>query len=228
MVFGIVKLIGAILFLYLTWRNLRENYQGEKLIAYSWLTLLAFLVGGRVVFGLVNWGVWNENWMDWLALWQKPGFNYGGGTGAILLVTIWYCKINGWKLWSFLEDMTPIIYVLGGFFVIDEWVRSGFGIRVGVWVPVAVLGLIINRLISKKYRSYGWYKSGKKGFGFFFTNIVVCLILALVWGIMLKNLLVAVIFIVLGLISLVGLFILGEVFSNLLVLGQRRNSDKKE
>jgi len=227
MVLGIFKFIGAVLFLYLTWRNLRENYQEEKLISYSWLALLAFMVGGRVVFGLVNWGVWNDNLTDWLSVWQKPGFNYGGGIGAMLLVTGWYCKAYDWKLWSFLEDMTPTIYLLGVFLMAEEWVRSGFGIGAGVYMLAAVLGWTIVRLVLKKYRSFSWYKSGKKGFGFFFTNMVVCLILALVGEIILKDLLIAVIFLILGLISMTGLFILGEVFNSLLVFGQRRNSEKK-
>ena len=215
MVLGIFKFIGAVLFLYLTWRNLRENYQEEKVISYSWLALLAFMIGGRVVFGLVNWGVWNDNWTDWLSFWQKPGFNYWGGLGTMLLMTVWNCKVNDWRLWAFLEDMTPIIYVFLALVMVSEWVMSGFSLRSGILVLVAGLGLIVNRLVSKKYRSFSWYKSGKKGFGFFFTNTVVLMILALVTGIMFHNLVAAVILSVLGLIFLAGLFILGEVFISL-------------
>lgn len=221
MVFGIFKFIGAVLFLYLTWRNLKDNYQEEKLISYSWLALSAFMIGGRVVFGAVNWGMWNDHWTDWLSIWQKPGFNYWGGIGAMLLLTGWYCRINDWKMWSFLEGMTPIIYFLMGFLMADEWVGSGFNMRVGINVLAAILGWVVFRLVSKKYRSYGWYKSGKRGFGFFFTNTVVFLILALVGEILFKDWLTAVIFTVLSLISLIGLFILGEVFNDLLIFGQR-------
>jgi len=228
MVLGIIRLLAAILFLYLTWRKLKENYQEEKLITYSWLAMLTFMIGGRVVFGLVNWGVWNEQWTDWLSIWQQPGFNYWGGIGTMLLMTGWYCRANGWKLWSFLEDMTPIIYLLGGLLLADEWVRTGFGIKIGIWMAAALLGWVIFKLVSKKYRSYRWYKSGKKGFGWFFTNTVIFLILALVGVFYLKDFLAAVILAILGLLSLTGLFILGEVFNNLLIFGQRRNSEKKE
>jgi hypothetical protein len=214
MVLGIFKLIGAILFLYLTWRNLRENYQEEKLISYSWLALLAFMVGGRIVFGLVNWGVWNDNWSDWLLIWQKPGFNYWGGLTAVLLATVGECKANDWKLWSFLEDMNPIIYLLTMFMMAEEWIRTGFELGAGIYVLAAILGLMINWLVVKKYRSFGWYRSGKKGFGWFFTNMVVSLILAVVAAILLKSMLFAVIMAILGLIFLIGLFILGEVFYN--------------
>jgi prolipoprotein diacylglyceryltransferase len=214
MVLGILKLIGAGLFLYLTWRNLRENYQEEKLISYAWASLLAFMIGGRLVFGLINWGAWNDNWTDWLMFWQKPGFYYPGGVVGILLMTVWECKVNEWKLWSFLEDMTQIIYLLVLFYMANEWVMSGFGLTSGVFGLSAVLGLTVSQLVAKKYRSFGWYKSGKKGFGFFFTNFIVLIILALIAVFLLKSMIFAVIFGILGLISLTGLFILGEVFIN--------------
>jgi hypothetical protein len=228
MFLGIFKFIGVVMFLYLTWRNLRENYQEEKLISYSWLALLIFLLGGRAVFGLTNWGVWNDNLTDWLSIWTHPGFNYWGGVGAMLLVTGWYCKVNDWKLWSFLEEMTPNIYFLGVFLMAEEFIRSGFNIGVGIYLLTAVLGWVIVRLISKRYRSYSWYKSGKKGFGWFFTNLVVFIILAVASLLYFKNMTVAVIYLILGLLSLAGLFILGEVFNSLKVPSQRRNSEKEE
>jgi hypothetical protein len=214
MVFGILKLIGAMLFLYLTWRNLRENYQEEKLISYSWLALLAFMIGGRLAFGLINWGVWNDNWTDWLMFWQKPGLNYAGGIAVMILVTIWQCKANDWKVWSFFEDMTAAIYILVMFYMANEWVMSGFGLNTGSIVLATIIGLAVGKLVSKKYRSFGWYKSGKKGFGFFFTNLVVFGLLALIGVFLLKSVVFAVIFGILSLISLIGLFILGEVFNH--------------
>lgn len=215
MVLGIIKLIGIVLFLYLTWRNLRDNYQEEKLVSYSWLALLFFLLGGRLVFGLINWGVWNNNLMDWLSFWQKPGFSYWGGMVTMFLATIWYCNVNDWKLWSFLEDMTGIIYTMVVLLMLDEWIRTGLDRRVGIYVLAAFLGWIINKLVAKRYRSFGWYKSGKKGFGWFFPNLIVFLFLALVGVFWFKDWLIAVIFGLFGLISLAGLFILGEVFISL-------------
>ena len=142
--------------------------------------------------------------------------------------TGWYCRVNDWKLWAFFEDLTPNIYILGVFLSLEEWIRSGFNLGIGVYVLTAVIGLAVVQLVSKKYRSYGWYKTGKKGFGFFFTNMVVFLILALVGVIIYKNYLIAVIWTVLGLLSLTGLFILGEVFDDLLVASQRRDNEKQE
>jgi hypothetical protein len=223
----IFKLIGIILFLYLTWRNLRESYQEERLIAYSWLVLLMFLVGGRITFGVINWGVWNSSPIDWLSVWRYPGFNYWGGIVAILVTTGWYCKVNEWKLWSFFEDIIRIIYLLIAFILVDELIRTGFNLLIAAYLAVAIVGYLMASLMANRYRSLTWYKSGKKGFVFFFTNMVVSLLVAIVAVGFKEKLVVAGIFSVLSLVFMIGLFTLGGIFSNLLVFGQRRNSDKK-
>ena len=48
LIIGIVTIIG---YLYLSWRTLRDNYQEEDIIAFSWVVLLLFLVGGRLAYG---------------------------------------------------------------------------------------------------------------------------------------------------------------------------------
>lgn len=228
MVSVIIEFISGWLWLYLVWRNLRDSYQEEKLIGYSWMILLVFLVVGRITFGVVNWGVWNERIVDWLLIWQKKGFNYWGGLGAAVITTIWYCKVNNWKIWSFFEDITKIWYLLMGLVLIGELIRGGFNWLTVAYFGVVIIGLVIALMIEGKYRSLVWYKSGKKGFVFFFTNMMGCLLAGVVGIILGEKLIVAGIFSGLCLIFMIGLFILGEVFNSLLVFGQRRNSDKKE
>lgn len=226
MFIGIIKLIGAILFLYLTWRNLKDNYNDDLLISYSWLSILMFVLLGRIVFGLINWGVWNEEWVDWLLFWQKPGFNYWGGVAGILLATYWFCRQYGWKLWSFLEDMTGTIYLFMAFILADELWSANFNIRILIYVLVALSGYILSNQIASKYRSFVWYKSGKKGFVFFFTNTVVA-ILSLLMAISYKDRpTVWILYLIFSLISVTGLFILGEVFDNLVVFNKRKLNGK--
>ena len=106
---ALVKIIAGILFLYLTWRNLAEDYHEERLISYSWLALLAFLVLGRATFGVIQWGIWNDNPSDWLTFWTRPGFNLSGGLVGMCLASVWYTQANNWKLWQFLEEMTEVV-----------------------------------------------------------------------------------------------------------------------
>jgi prolipoprotein diacylglyceryltransferase len=64
MILGIVRAIAVLLFMYLSWRNLRDNYKEENLITFLWIIVILFLVGGRVGFGFINWGIWNDNILD--------------------------------------------------------------------------------------------------------------------------------------------------------------------
>lgn len=42
---GIFRILGLVVFMYLLWRDLRDNYGDEKIINYAWIALLGFLVG---------------------------------------------------------------------------------------------------------------------------------------------------------------------------------------
>jgi hypothetical protein len=226
MFLGIIKLIGVILFLYLTWRNLNDSYKDDLLISYSWLCVLVFLAAGRLVFGMINWGVWNKALTDWLVFWQKPGFSYWGGLAGILGVTVWFCHRNSWKLWSFLEDMTGTLYLFVAFMLAAELWSDGFNFRVLVYVLIAGTGYILSGAISNRYRSMVWYKSGKKGFVFFFTNLVTAILLALQAIIYKDRPTIWVLYLMLSLISATGLFMLGEVFESLEVYSKWRNNGK--
>jgi prolipoprotein diacylglyceryltransferase len=102
---GIIRIIGVVLFVYLTWRNLRENYEEERVVTYSWLALLGFFIGGRITYGLVNFGVWNDSWLSWFSVWDKPGMNYIGGFLTLVLVGFIFAKVNNWKVIPFLERL---------------------------------------------------------------------------------------------------------------------------
>lgn len=203
---------------------MKDNYKEDLLVTYSWLVLLALLMGGRIVFGLANWGVWNDNLLDWFLFWQKPGFSYWGGAGGTLLMTVWFCKENGFKVWSFLEDINGIFYLLWVFLLTEELSKTGIDIKVLINIVVALFGFILSSIIAGKYRSFIWYKSGKKGFVFFFVSLVIGLVMSIVSLFYKDSIIVVSTYLLLSLISLSGLFILGEVFNNILI-NMRRNTN---
>lgn len=211
MVLGIINILGIVLFLYLTWRNLNDNYHEDALIGYSWLALLAMLVGGRLFYGLINWGVWNENWGDWFLIWQKPGFSYIGAMLSFLGLTTWYCKINDWKLWSFLEDIIPVFLLMMVFWTGEDLIKSNLKWQVAIKLAVIFLSYLLNFWVVAKYRSWVWYRSGKKGFSFFFTSSICCLLLAGTSIIVKDSWQIILTYLSLSLIFISGLFILGEV-----------------
>lgn len=211
MVLSLVKVLGVVIFLYLGWRNLKDDYQPEEsLVSYSWASLLGFGIGGRIAYGLINWGVWNENWWEWFSFWNNNGFNYIGAYGGWLLLTIWFAYLKKWKTMYLLEDTSGLVMILLAFLLTDKMWSQGVSWVTIAPVVIVLLGYLISNGVKGKYRSLWWYKSGKKGFGFWFTNVWVGLLLGVYGAVFGQGWPVVVIFVFCCLISGVGLVILGD------------------
>jgi hypothetical protein len=208
---GIMRIIGIIVFLYLLWRNLRESYDDQKIIGYSWLALLGFLAFGRLGYGLINWGIWNNDLTDWISVWQKPGMSYMSGYVGLVLITWLYSKQQQWKFLNFMEDLVKPFLALVGLMMIDEWTRSKFSWQVLIYILMLILIYILINWLAGRYRSFVWYKSGKKGFVLLSGNFLFFLVLAFVFGVFGDNLANLILASVISLISVVGLFILGGI-----------------
>jgi hypothetical protein len=217
MIFGAIKLLGLIIFLYLTWRNLYEDYRDDWLISYGWTSVLIMFLGGKLTYGLLNWNKLNLTFSGLWRFWEIPGTNLWGGLLLILLWTWWLCKKNEWKLWPFLEDLTPIYYLFVAFELGENYLRTGLDWRPLGLMIVAILGYLMSSLLRGKYRSFSWYKSGKKGFIFFFTNAVVALFMSIIAFWFKDGWIVTISYLSVSLIFGLGLVILGELFNNLFV-----------
>ena len=188
---GMATIIG---YLYISWRTLRDNYQEEDIIAFSWVALLLFMVGGRLSYGFWHWGDWLGKGITWLEFWKIGETNILGGSVLWLCFALLISKDKEWKVWAFLENALVSFWFL----------LSMFGIITKDWkLVMALLGALgLNFLLKKKYRSLTWYKSGKKGFLFFWFLFCFWLILAILsktWW-----------FLGLSLLFGLGLFILGD------------------
>ncbi|MDD4027105.1 MAG: hypothetical protein PHO75_02840 [Candidatus Shapirobacteria bacterium] len=206
---GILRIIGILLFVYLTWRNLRDNYEEDKIVTYSWISLLGFFVGGRITYGLINFGIWNDSWLSWFSVWNKPGMDYVGGFLSLILVNFIFSKLNNWKFIPFCEDILINVLLLIVFLMGDEFLRTKFDLKVGGYLLLLILLMFFVNLAKKKYRSLVWYKSGKKGFAFFATGFISFLILGILGIVFKVNLIYSILYWIISLISLVGLGILG-------------------
>jgi hypothetical protein len=209
---GILRIVGIILFAYLTWRNLRDNYEEDKIVTYSWISLLGFFVGGRITYGLINFGIWNDSWLSWFSVWNKPGMDYVGGFLSLILVNFIFSKLNNWKFIPFCEDILINVLLLIVFLMGDEFLRTKFDLKVGGYLLLLILLMFFVNLAKKKYRSLVWYKSGKKGFAFFATGFISFLILGILGIVFKVNLIYSILYWIISLISLVGLGILGEIY----------------
>jgi hypothetical protein len=208
---AVFRILGIILFLYLLWRDLRGSYDDQKVIVFSWVGLLSFLLFGRLFYGLINWGVWNNDLVDWVSIGNKPGMSYIGGYLGLVGVAWLFAKNEQWKFFNFMEDLLKPFLVMVGFFMLDEMFRTKFVLEPIVYFVLIVLIFVLSVWISGKYRSFVWYKSGKKGFVLLFSNFLFFLILIPALILFKGNLINIVLSLVISLISLIGLFILGKV-----------------
>jgi hypothetical protein len=210
------------LFLYLNWRNLKDDYPEEKLISFGWLAVLGFLFFGRVGFGLLNWGVWG-NWSDWISVWQKPGMDYLMATIGFVVIACWWGRVNQWKFFAFMEDNLKNFLIFVFVLMIDELMRSRFAIEIVAYMVVLMLVYVMSLWLFKKYRSFVWYRSGKKGFVFLSTGFLANLLIAGVLFWFRDKIVLMVLSLAMGLISLFGLFILGDIFQPLLINRRKKN-----
>lgn len=209
MTLGIIKILGMVVFLYLLWRNLRENYDDQKVIVFSWVGLLGFLVTGRLVYGLINWGIWNNDLIDWISVTIKPGMSYIGGYLGLVLMAWLFSHKEQWKFLNFMEDIIGPFLIMFWFLMVDELVRTKLSLEPLVFLVLSVLIFLLIGWVKTRYRSFVWYKSGKKGFVLLFSNFLFFLILLPVLIFLKENPVNMILVVIISLISLVGLFILG-------------------
>jgi hypothetical protein len=100
---------------------------------------------------------------------------------------------------------------MSSFFMLDEFFRTKFGLEPLIYFCLLVVIFIFSGWISRRYRSFVWYKSGKKGFVLLASNFLFFLTLIPVLILFKENNINVVLASVISLISLIGLFILGEV-----------------
>lgn len=200
----------VIFFWYWLWRNLRENYTEKAVVIFGWTSLVSFVVGSRLAYGLLNWGKW-ETAEQWWQIMANPGMIYEGGLAAVFLLIWWMSKVNNWKMWAFLEDVTAMFYALMTILIFNEWWwnREVKTLLVGLTM---LFGFALATFFKGNYRAYSWYRSGKKGFIFGMCGIIVFLLLAAEAVLFRAGLGTIIFYLIMGLISGVQLVILGEVW----------------
>ena len=205
---GILRTIGLVIYMYLLWRDLRGDYGDQKTINYAWIALLGFLVGGRLIYGLVNWGVWNDSWLSWLSVWNKPGTNYLGSYIGLVLVSWLVAMKNQWKFLTLMDDIVKPTLIFSSLLMLDEAIRSRFYIKPVVFFVLLLVDIFLVNWLRKKYRSFIWYKSGKKGFVLLFNNLLFFFAVGIILVLLKDSWFSVILASIISLISGVGLYIL--------------------
>lgn len=154
--------LGLILFLFLVFRQLAADYEEEKVVELSLGWVLAFLLGGRLAFILLNFDQFGWLPERWFSFWRWPGINAWGGVGAALAWLFFYTRRQRWSFLYFGEKMTLPFLVVAGLFSGAYWLATGEKRWLGEGIIFAG-GILLVKLLAG-YRSFVWYPSGRTGF----------------------------------------------------------------
>jgi len=172
--FSVGLAVSFVLYLFLVWRRFYREYQEEAVIQLSLLTLLSFIIGGRILWALSAYGRGEViNWFSLFGFWHQGGFSWWGGGGCLLLALVIFCHRQGWNSWHFLEGITPAL-LLQGILVSLGMAFTFASFRYLSYTGVFLVGLILQKVFSG-YRSFSWYPSGKSGFLFLIALIWISL-----------------------------------------------------
>ena len=203
-IFNLIRIIGVLLFLYVFWKNLKDDYPSNDVIWLGWLIVAMFYLGSRLMFFGVN--------KDLFLFWSKPGLSYFGGYILVLITIALYVKRKSWKSILILEDGVKAFLLFLTFNYLEELIRSKFSGEVIVKILIVLLGYYLAGVFKDKYRSFVWFRSGKKGFVFWAVSALV-LGLFTINNILFKNtVILSYLYGLSSLISVVGLFMLGDVW----------------
>lgn len=128
--------VGVILFLFLVWRRLKEDYSREIVFGVAFLVLLGILAGYLVSIRFF------PAWFFWFEAF-----------GALL----------GFSLGIFKYDLRFFETFEAVFFALLPWLLILF-VRNAILISVFILSLILLfTFLDNKYKSFSWYRSGRIG-----------------------------------------------------------------
>ncbi len=199
----VTGLLALILGVFVFWKRSREEYFQEVEVLDLVIEALGWgLIGGRLVYILVNFGDFGINVWYWVGIWAHPGLAWPGMLVGGLVAYVRFCRQKRWNVFKSLDlaviglAMAQMWLSLGGFFSgtgMGRVTRFVGGVRfpelfekrhpvslygAGVWL--VVFGYLW--WVEGRYRKFGWYQKSKgdarPGFLFFCYLVVFG-----VWGV---------------------------------------------
>jgi hypothetical protein len=154
-------LIGVLLFLFLFWKKLKEDYESEIIFTSAFYIL--FGIAGGLLISVRFF----PNWWFWLA--------FLSSTVALIIAVI---KFN-LRILEATEAWVVANLVLFGLAVLVDYIQNPT-LFSGIGTFLVLVLFISYFFIDKHYKSFRWYKSGRVGFSgltilavFFLTRAVV-------------------------------------------------------
>lgn len=141
----LVNLLGILIFLFLFWKRLKEDYDSERIFSTAFISLtggyLGYLISSRFF----------------------PAFTFF--FFFISLMIGLFVAVKKYKL-RFFESFESLIFALLPYysflFLKDSIGANNISSLFGFLVVIGLVGLFL--VLDSKYKTFSWYKSGKVGF----------------------------------------------------------------
>ncbi len=179
----LVLLVGP----FVIWRRIRDEYNDEDIVRLL-LILVFFGLLGAKIFGILGW-IAQSGWQQEMNWWMNSGLDIWGGVMVGMAGMWWYHLDRARGLTGDVEDA-----IAEGYW----WVLVIFALKRGligllsrdwislVWMLIWIVGLVVFYWVRGKYRQFSWYPSGKVGFVFWSSMILLGLGYS-VWAFMSGN-----------------------------------------
>lgn len=181
---------------FIFWRRGKEEHYAEAQLFDSFISSSIFgLLMGRLVFVAVNWSNLGFNLLSWLDIWSKPGMNLETGLIAAGIYLFRFAQKKKWDAFEVMDFWVSAISLgmvflnLGHFFD-----GSNFGTKTSLpWGmifpsvfekhhPTQIYAVIFYagfyyylNWLEYNYRTFEWYRAGKKTAetGFLLINFLI-------------------------------------------------------
>ncbi len=171
-VFGLTIFLAFIWASFLFFRQTREEFANdEKIVSFLINVFLGWLTGARLFFYLGNLRQFGPFLKIFLP-WRYPGLSFAGGILGIIVSSWLWSRRQQFEIWRLTDAATrPLLIFTGGFFLGQTLVTQELFYLASLGLTLLLIALSF--WLLKSYRSLTWYPSGKIGFVFLSTNIVL-------------------------------------------------------
>jgi hypothetical protein len=158
-----VNILGYLVFLFLFWRKLKEDYSAQPIFTTGFYILLSFLIFFFIAFKFLF-----AYWF-WFSLL---------GIGVGLTIGILRFRL---KLYEVIEATICGVFIwLALVFLNDSVIHSSIFSFAGFAVAIAIVGIYY--FLDGHYHTFTWYKSGKIGFAGLTSAGIFFLVRAIIAG----------------------------------------------
>ncbi|MBN1622199.1 MAG: prolipoprotein diacylglyceryl transferase [Endomicrobiales bacterium] len=114
--YGFMVAIGFFVALqYVLHYSKKINIVEQEVLDIVLYTIVAGLVGGRLMYVALNWSFYSRNLLQIFQIWEGGLVFYGGFIAGALVIIFYYYRHPEFKIWAFADILAPAI-ALGHFF----------------------------------------------------------------------------------------------------------------